>query len=94
MANEARTQEGCTKKDIAPSGSIQTYKGHGVWVPNGQSAAEVMEGAWALEREFDVAPFVSRIMASAVLSAVARLKERTSDSPQAGREAASSSPAE
>jgi hypothetical protein len=29
-----------------------------------------MEGARALEREFDVAPYISRLMASAVIAAV------------------------
>lgn len=52
-------------------GAIEFYKGHGVWVPFGQTAAEIMEGAWVLERDFDVAPFTSRMMVSAILQALA-----------------------
>ena len=46
------------------------YKGRGVWVPHGQKASWIMEGAWALEREFDIAPYISRLMASAVIAAI------------------------
>lgn len=55
-------------------GSIEGYKGHGVFVPSGLSAAAIMEGAWALEQKFDVAPFVSRMMARAVLEAIGNIK--------------------
>ena len=49
--------------------SLGGYKGRGVYVPDGMSASEIMAGALALEREFDVAPFVSRLMARRVLQA-------------------------
>lgn len=58
-------------------GTIESYKGHGVFVPRGLTAAAVMEGAWELERQFDVAPFISRMMATAVLEAVCGLEGRT-----------------
>jgi hypothetical protein len=52
------------------AGAYEEYKGHGVCVPDGLQASWIMEGAWALEREFDVAPFTSRHMVSAVLQAI------------------------
>jgi len=61
-------------------GTGQVYKGRGVWVPEGLTAAQIMEGAWALERQFDVAPFISRLMAAAVLEA-AGLSSAPSDKP-------------
>ncbi len=52
------------------AGAYKEYKGHGVCVPNGLCASWIMEGAWVLEREFEVAPFTSRHMVSAVLEAI------------------------
>jgi hypothetical protein len=49
------------------SGAIQSHEGQGVFVLDGLTAREVMAGASILERQFDVPPFVSRVMASAVL---------------------------
>ncbi len=56
-------------------GTIESYKGHGVWVPRGLDAPSIMEGALALEQQFDVAPFMSRLMAGAVLEAIRGVKE-------------------
>ena len=58
----------CDKSD-RQAGAIESYKGRGVWVPRGLTAAQIMEGAWALERQFEVAPFISRAMVVAVLEA-------------------------
>lgn len=49
---------------------IEGYNGRGVWVPAGLTAAEIMIGAAALERDFDVAPYTSRNMVIAVLQAL------------------------
>ena len=54
---------------LRQAGTGQIYEGRGVWVPPGMTAAQIMEGAWTLEREFDVAPYISRLMAGAVLRA-------------------------
>lgn len=48
----------------------QIYDGHGVWVPPGMCAREIIEGAKVLERDFDVAPFISRAMVRAILTAI------------------------
>ena len=56
--------------DLLEGGTKQGYKGRGVWVPSGQKASWIMEGAWALENQFDVAPYISRMMVSAVLEAI------------------------
>jgi hypothetical protein len=53
-------------------GAVKPYKGHGVWVKDGYQASWIMEGAWALEREFDVPPFISRSMCQAVLDALVK----------------------
>ena len=53
-----------------PGGTGDVYKGRGVYVPHGQKASWIMEGAWALENQFDVAPYFSRMMVSAVLEAI------------------------
>lgn len=57
--------------DIFPVGS---FEGRGVYVPEGMSAAEIMIGAAALERKFDVAPYISREMVRAVLAAIAEAR--------------------
>ena len=64
-----------TETDEA-EGTIESYRDHGVFVPSGLTAAAIMEGAWALERLFDVAPFVSRMMARAVLHAAITTRVR------------------
>ena len=48
--------------------AVHAYQGYGVWVPPGQSAVLMLEGAWVLEDKFDVAPYLSRQMVSAVLA--------------------------
>jgi hypothetical protein len=54
----------------AGTDEMQAWDGHGVFVPKGMSAEEIMRGAAVLERRFDVVPFVSRSMVIAVLSAI------------------------
>lgn len=63
---------------------------HALWVPDGQNAAWIKEGVWALERQFDVAPFMSRLMVSAVLEIILPLihQAETSQSPCEVSEAA------
>ena len=60
-------------------GTIEGYQDRGVFAPEGVNAAQIMEGAWALERQFDVAPYISRLMAIAVLKAIAQLPERSAN---------------
>lgn len=50
-----------------PEGKIETYQGRGVFVSDGETAAQIMEGARVLERDYGVAPFISRAMVRAVL---------------------------
>jgi hypothetical protein len=50
------------------------YEGRGVWVTDGLTAAEIMEGAKVLQSEFEVAPYISRMMARAVLYAARAAK--------------------
>lgn len=57
-------------------GAIEGYQGRGVWVPHGQSAAWIMEGARVLENKWEVAPYISRMMVSAVLETVLPLIRR------------------
>lgn len=52
------------------AGTIERYKGRGVFVPKGLSVEEIMIGAEALEEQFDVAPYTSRDFAISVLLAV------------------------
>jgi hypothetical protein len=67
----------CDQRDSdRQAGTGEIYKGRGVWVPHGLKASWIMEGAWALESEFDVAPFVSRMMAEAVIRAVEGIKQK------------------
>lgn len=50
------------------AGTYESYEGRGVWVPRGLTAAQIMCGARVLERDFGVAPFISRAMVSAILA--------------------------
>lgn len=52
------------------AGTIETYQGRGVWVPEGLTARDIMEGAKVLERDYDIAPFTSREMVCQVLFAL------------------------
>jgi hypothetical protein len=56
--------------DLRQAGTIEGYEGRGVWVPDGLSARDIMEGAKVLERDFDVAPYTSRSMVRQVLLAM------------------------
>ena len=63
----------------ADTGKIDGYKGRGVFLSRadlavGTTAAEIMEGAWVLERQYEIPPYISRMIVSAILSAV-RAKE-------------------
>lgn len=52
----------------------QAYGDRGVYVPDGMSALEIMEGAAALEREYEVAPYTARSMVRSVLRAIKAAK--------------------
>ena len=56
--------------DERQAGKNETYGGHGVWVPHGLKASWIMEGAFALEKHHEIAPFISRAMVRDVLNAV------------------------
>ncbi len=70
-------------QDAGQAGAHGEYKGRGVFVPQGQNASWIMEGAWVLESEFDVAPYTSREMVRAVLEAVLPLLRQTETSQAA-----------
>lgn len=60
------------------SGQVGAYKGRGVFVPHGLTAAEVMEGAAALEQyseDWDIPHYTARDMAAAVLLAARAVEE-------------------
>lgn len=59
-----------TRQADATIGRSENWNGRGVWVKPGETAREIMEGAKVLEEQFDVAPFISRLMVSAVLSKI------------------------
>ncbi|MEW9838691.1 hypothetical protein, partial [Mesorhizobium marinum] len=63
-------REGVDKK----AGTIEGYEGRGVWVPEGLSARDIMEGAKVLERDYDVAPYTARDMVRTVLIALEEAK--------------------
>lgn len=52
------------------AGTIEGYEGRGVWVPEGMNAHDIMEGAKALQSQFEVAPYTACEMARVVLLAV------------------------
>lgn len=52
------------------AGTIESYEGRGVWVPEGLTAREVMVGAAILEKELDAPPYSARVVASMLLEAV------------------------
>lgn len=54
----------------AQDGSYGSYGGHGVWVPLGMTAAEIMIGASVLSERFEVEHYEARSMVRAVLSAI------------------------
>jgi hypothetical protein len=51
------------------AGTIEEHEGRGVWVPKGMNVRDIMAGASALERQFEIAPYTARDMAIAVLQA-------------------------
>ncbi len=57
-------------------GAIEGYKGRGVYVPHGLKASWIMEGAWLLEREFEVVPYTSREMVISLLEELLPLLQR------------------
>lgn len=59
------------------SGTIQGFAGRGVFVPEGLTAEEIMAGAAVLERRFDIAPYISRVIVCDILLAI---KQRGSKS--------------
>ena len=48
---------------------LQEHEGRGVYVPSGMTAAQIMTGARILERDFGIAPYTSREIMRALLSA-------------------------
>lgn len=66
------------------AGTIESYEGRGVWVPEGLTARDIREGAKLLEKQFDVAPFVSDAMACAVLERAALCGKHPSAVPDRG----------
>ena len=52
------------------AGTIEGYGKRGVWVPDGMSARDIMEGAHVLEDMFDVPPYESREMMRAILAVI------------------------
>lgn len=59
------------------AGTIEGYKGRGVWVPEGLTAAEIMEGARALELTYDVPHYIASAMAISVLQAAQKQRRGT-----------------
>ena len=57
-------------EDRQADATLQSYGDRGVYVPEGMTAAEIMEAARVLERDFEVEPFTSRAMVRAVLAAI------------------------
>jgi hypothetical protein len=51
-------------------GEPQIFEGHGVWVPKGMTAHEIMVGAQVLQDRFEISPYTARAMVRAVLSAI------------------------
>lgn len=51
-------------------GTTENYGDRGVWVPDGLNARDIMLGAKTLERDFEIAPYRSRAIVRAVLSAI------------------------
>jgi hypothetical protein len=51
-------------------GESDAYEGRGVWVPDGMTAAEIMEGARVLEDKFGVEHYTARSMVRNVLEAI------------------------
>ena len=64
--------------DLRQAGAVQEYKGRGVWVPHGQRASWIMEGAAVLERNFDVPTYAARAMVRDLLEVILPL-QKTSD---------------
>lgn len=61
--------------DSRQAGVIESYEGRGVWVPDGLNARDIMEVAGVLEHDFDVTPYISRVMACQVLLRIKSLNE-------------------
>ena len=66
-----------TKNDTGPrqggiyeTGRIEAYGERGVWVPDGMTAAEIMIGAKAVSRAFDIDDFQARSIVRVVLEAI------------------------
>ena len=55
---------------VRQAGTIESYNGRGVWVPQGMTAGQIMAGADVLEQTYDVAPYTSRNMVIAILEAI------------------------
>lgn len=50
-------------------GTIESYRGRGVWVPAGLTAEQIVEGAMILESYWGIGRFTSELMAIDVLTA-------------------------
>jgi hypothetical protein len=71
---------------VKSSFACRDHGGRGVYVPEGMTAAQIMMCAELLERDFAVAPFISRQMVRAVLEMAMPLKR---PAPNEERESAS-----
>ena len=58
-------------------GTIESYGERGVWVPHGLDVADLMIGAFAIKREFDLGEYEARSIVKEVLQAI--------QAPRAGR---------
>jgi hypothetical protein len=62
------SEEGAWK--AAAPGEGQIYEGHGVWVPPGMTARDIMVGAAVLERDFEISHYTARSIVRAILRAI------------------------
>ena len=53
-----------------PPGECQAYEGHGVWVPPGMTSREIVLGAKALERDFEVDFYRAQAMVRSIFWAI------------------------
>ena len=53
-------------------GRIETYGGHGLWVPNGLTAAEIVEGGQMIADRFEINKHTARSIVIALLTETRR----------------------
>lgn len=57
-------------------GTVQIHGARGVFVPDGMTAPEILEGAKVLEVDHDIAPYISQIMVIDILRATRKLDQK------------------